>query len=123
MQWKANMSIEAIRQFQAASGAIELKGQARSDLFDVVEQYAARYLDSIATAPAYGTPAEPGMFSQLAAVGNEGEDIEQVLDLLAEHVDSVGINPTSGRFLGFIPGGALVYSALGDLLAAVANRY
>jgi glutamate/tyrosine decarboxylase-like PLP-dependent enzyme len=35
----------------------------------------------------------------------------------------VGINTTSGRFLGFIPGGGLVYSALGDFLAAIANRY
>ncbi len=35
----------------------------------------------------------------------------------------MGINTTSGRFLGYVPGGGLFYSGLGDWLAAATNRY
>ena len=116
-------SREVIKQLQHASRALDLKANVRADLFDQIGQYAAQYLDSVGTAPAYSAPTEQSAFIKDAAITDQGADIEQVLDLLSENVDSVGINTTSGRFLGFIPGGGLVYSALGDYLAAIANRY
>lgn len=118
-----SMLVEDIKQLQLASHALELRANPRSDLFEIITQYAAQYLDGIDTAPAYSAPTEQATFLEKASIADEGVDIEQVLDLLSQHVDSVGINTTSGRFLGFIPGGALVYSAMGDFLAAIANRY
>ena len=117
------VSREAIKQLQHASRTLDLNANMRSALFDQVGQYAAQYLDSVGTAPAYSAPTEQSAFLRDAAITDQGADIEQVLDFLSENVDSVGINTTSGRFLGFIPGGGLVYSALGDFLAAIANRY
>ena len=34
-----------------------------------------------------------------------------------------GLNPASGGHLAYIPGGGIYYSALGDYLADVFNRY
>ena len=45
------------------------------------------------------------------------------LSLIERHVDRPGINPASGGHLGYIPGGGLYPSALGDFLADVTNRY
>src|SRR5258706_6881940 len=97
------MSREAIKQFQHASRTLDLDGVARSDLFEQIGQYASQFLDGLGTTPAYTTPLEPGNFAKAAAITDEGIDIEHVLDLLSQHVDSVGINTTSGRFVGFIP--------------------
>lgn len=53
----------------------------------------------------------------------DGKDIQQLLSILREEVDSIGINTASGGHLGYIPGGGLWASAMGDMLAAVSNRY
>ena len=41
----------------------------------------------------------------------------------AECVDRPGITTASPRFMGYIPGGGLFHSALGDFLAAASNKY
>jgi glutamate/tyrosine decarboxylase-like PLP-dependent enzyme len=53
----------------------------------------------------------------------QGIDIETILDLLKFNVDRPGINPASGGHLGYVPGGGVFHSALGDYLADVTNRY
>jgi len=115
--------IEQIKQLETVSRQLHLQGEQRTDLFDRVIQYAGQYLDSIKTAPAYQAPPENNSFKIDAAISETGIDIEQILKHMADDVDSVGINPTSGRFIGYIPGGALPLSALGDFLAAISNRY
>ena len=46
-----------------------------------------------------------------------------MLDLLEERIDKTGLNPASGGHLGYIPGGGIYASALGDYIAAITNRY
>jgi glutamate/tyrosine decarboxylase-like PLP-dependent enzyme len=43
--------------------------------------------------------------------------------LLQERIDKTGLNPASGGHLGYIPGGGIYASALGDYIAAITNRY
>jgi len=38
-------------------------------------------------------------------------------------IEKPGITTTSPRFMGYIPGGGLFHSALGDMLAAASNKY
>lgn len=49
--------------------------------------------------------------------------LNELLGLLEQEVDTPGLNPASGNHLGYIPGGGIYPSALGDYLAAVSNRY
>jgi len=53
----------------------------------------------------------------------DSTDITSIIDEMESTIDSNGINLTSGKYLGYIPGGSLYGSALGDLLAAISNRY
>jgi aromatic-L-amino-acid/L-tryptophan decarboxylase len=46
-----------------------------------------------------------------------------MLELLKTQVDRSGINPASGGHLGYVPGGGVFPTALGDYLAAITNRY
>jgi len=102
---------------------LEADGDQRQALFHQVTAYALDYLAGLPRAPAFGEETDNGRTLLDAAIGEAGLDLAEALRLLHDHVDTVGINAASGRFLGYIPGGGLVHSALGDLLAAVSNRY
>lgn len=56
-------------------------------------------------------------------ISEEPSKLQELLDLIESEVDTPGLNPASGKHMGYIPGGGLYPSALADFLAAVSNRY
>ena len=90
---------------------------------DKVVRYAEGFLESISQAPAYVVTKDEGIGLYDSPISEEPLDLEAVLGLLEHNVDRPGVNPTSPRFFGYIPGGGIYFAALGDYLAAVANRY
>ncbi len=94
----------------------------RASMREEVIDYAERFLEEIDMLPAY--VEEQDHLERLHADPVDKEaTITQIIDLLKNTVDYVGINPASGGHLGYIPGGGIYTSALGDYLAAVFNRY
>jgi len=114
--------INEIKQLEAAARLLEPDFVQREQLLEQVIAYSQTYLEGISDAPA-NYPFEDGRGLHDSPIAEEGLEIGEALGLLNKHVDTSGIGTTSGRFLGYIPGGALFPSALGDYLAAVANRY
>lgn len=112
-----------IRKLEAIARQLEPDGEQRRQWLNAVAAYAGRFLDNLDTIPAYIPPQHNVSNPVSAPFSEEGLGIEAVLALLREHVDGPGVNPASGRFMGYIPGGGLYHSALGDYLAAVFNRY
>jgi aromatic-L-amino-acid decarboxylase len=53
----------------------------------------------------------------------QGRDPGEVLDYVGTCVEAPGFATTSPRFMAYIPGGAVPYSAFGDLIAAASNKY
>ncbi|GAA3892975.1 aminotransferase class I/II-fold pyridoxal phosphate-dependent enzyme [Sphingomonas limnosediminicola] len=53
----------------------------------------------------------------------QGRDPASVLDYVGTCIDNPGFATTSPRFMAYIPGGGVPYSAFGDLLAATSNKY
>lgn len=94
----------------------------RAGLRDAVIRYGEEFLDALPTGPAYQT-GDRGLPAAAWAPEEEPRDLAEALDLLRRSIDVPGINPASGRHLGYIPGGGLYASALADYLADVANRY
>jgi len=80
-------------------------------------------LETVAHSPAYVTRSDNGRSLLDSPIAEEGIAIDKVLALLEENVDALGVNLTSGRYLGYIPAGGLFHAALGDYLAAITNRY
>ena len=118
------MSLSArIRALEATARSLEPNAAQRAHLLQHVVGYAQQFLRNLDQAPAYVASAENGRGLLTSPPTEEGIGIEEALRLLQENVDTPGINPASGRFLGYIPGGGLFPAALGDFLAAVANRY
>ena len=112
-----------INQLESTARLLEPDAAVREQLLQQVLAYADSYLEGIPGAPAYIPRVDNGRALYDSPITDEGIDVDEALRLLQENVNTVGVNPTSGRFLGYVPGGGLFHSALGDYLTAITNRY
>jgi aromatic-L-amino-acid/L-tryptophan decarboxylase len=81
------------------------------------------FLEHMDSLPAYQQTEDKGAGLLASPIAEEGISIHKALDLVHEYVDVPGLNPASGGHLGYIPGGGLYLSALGDMIADITNRY
>ena len=112
--------LEALR---AAMSPLEPDHDERRAIGGQVLDHALNFLDAVEEAPSYRSPA--GAFDRRLdpEFTASGRDLADVLDFIGTTVDKPGIATSSPRFMGYIPGGGLFYSGLGDLLAAASNKY
>jgi glutamate/tyrosine decarboxylase-like PLP-dependent enzyme len=91
-------------------------------MLDKVRDYAEFFLAGLPAARAYTKDeGRPGL--SIAPIGEASASMASLLELLRSEVDTTGINSASAGQLGYIPGGGLFPSALGDYLADISNRY
>jgi aromatic-L-amino-acid decarboxylase len=88
-----------------------------------VQAYADRFIDQIEDIKAFVTGKEQGVGLPAFGLEESGRPIDDLLEVLQEQVDTPGLNPASGGHLGYVPGGGIFPTALGDYLADVTNRY
>ncbi len=86
-------------------------------------QYSENFLNNIDSLKAYVKTDDKGIGLLDSPISETGIGIDEAISLLKENVDRPGLNPASGGHLAYIPGGGIYYSALGDYLADVFNRY
>lgn len=103
----------------AAARPLEPDAAERAALLEAVAAHAQRYLEGLAAAPAH----VPGAATAMPAFPDSPVAIERALRFVADQIEGTGTTTASGRFFGYIPGGGLFHSALGDFLAAVSNKY
>lgn len=114
---------EKILQLEKTSRELEPSSELRAAWTNRVNDYANNFLDNIETLPAYVEPGDNGKKILDYDFTETGMPLEMVLDILDKNVDNIGLNPASGGHLGYIPGGGIYTTALGDYLSAVTNRY
>ncbi len=107
----------------AAADLLDPPSAAREALRAPVLAYADRFLDRLASLPAYVVTRDKGRGVLDLQFADHSRPIEDILAVMADQVDRPGLNPASGGHLGYIPGGGLYASALADYLADVTNRY
>lgn len=108
---------------EALARKLEIPADQRHNWNATVLEYADQFLDELPERNAFDARPDRGARLNEVSIEKDGKSLEQLLALLHDHVDRNGINPASGRHLGYIPGGGIYHSALGDYLAAVTNRY
>ena len=110
-----------IAALESVARQLEPPADKRRELTDKVTTYANQFLEALPDMRVY----VPGTPSPLFGTGIDDEpaELQGLLEELAREVDTFGINPASGGHVGYIPGGGVYYSALGDYLADVTNRY
>ncbi len=94
----------------------------RRQLFKRAGEYAESFLEDLPEKNTYVKDRGENAFPA-CPIGENPEDMDRLLDFYRREVDTTGILPASGGQLGYIPGGGLYPSALGDYLAGISNRY
>ena len=104
----------------AQSRLLDWTGDEVRARLDEVHAFAAEFLDGVATDPAWlGDPtggSQPTLPAGPACLADALAEYRQV-------ALTSGVHPVSGRFFGYVPGGGIPTSAVGDLLAGITNRY
>ncbi len=115
--------IEKIKELENIARLLEPTSEERNSLLEKTIKYSENFLNNLSSALTYNSSEsnEKGIFD--SKISEEPINIEEALKFLQKEVDTPGINPASGGHLGYIPGGGIYHSSLGDYLAAVTNRY
>lgn len=117
---KLQQLVNSIQVLQEQSKALEPNSGQRHYFTQAVNEYADEFLTHIHDKAAY-IDGDGKELYQLP-IQEMGRDIHNVLAILNQAVDTPGLNPASGGYLGYIPGGGIYHAALGDYLADVSNR-
>lgn len=115
--------INKIKELEAKAGQLEPNIDERKEIRNKVVNYAENFLNNIYDINAYNFESEKGKDLHNYPINNSTLSIDKALELIEKNVDYPGLNPASGGHLGYIPGGGIYVSALGDYLADVTNRY
>lgn len=98
------------------------KAQRRSVRKKVIS-YTEDFLENIDALKAFVATSHKGAKLRQSTITDKPVSADEAIALIAGEVDTPGLNPASGGHLGYIPGGGLYYSALGDYMADITNRY
>ena len=108
---------------EAAMRPLEPDRDERSRLGQMTLEHALAYLDAIPEAPANNSWLDVFARRLEPEFADAGRDAADILDYLGQCVERPGFATTSPRFMAYIPGGGLFHAAMGDLIAAVSNKY
>lgn len=114
---------EHIGRLREGTAPLEPDSGRRRDLGERALNHALNFLDEVESAPSLRPASEVFGRRLDPEFTEEGRDAASVLDYFDECIAAPGITTTSPRFMGYIPGGGLFHSAIGDMLAAASNKY
>lgn len=113
---------EQLEQLERISRQLDWTGHEATTKFAEACDFACAFVDGIDSAPAWhGNPSENN--APFKALADGSTELAEVLQDYTRLALENGINTTSGRFFGYVPGGGIATAAIGDLLAGVTNPY
>ena len=115
--------INKIRELEKLSRLLEPKASDRKKWNSEVINYSNTFINNLDVSKAFIKSKENSKDIYHLDIEEEAIELTSLLESTKKNIDGVGINPASGGHMGYIPGGGLYPSALGDFIAAVSNRY
>lgn len=115
--------IDKITNLEQEARKLEPSQEDRKRYLSLITQYTEDLLQHLPEAPANIPPTNEGKGLHDSPINEHPIAMEQAIQLIQDNIDQQALNPASGRYLAYVPGGGVYPAALGDYLAAVANRY
>jgi glutamate/tyrosine decarboxylase-like PLP-dependent enzyme len=114
--------LKKLEQLERLSRLLDPGPETRKNLLRQAGEYAETTLENLPETPTYMPDDGRDGFSK-SPIMEEPGDLSELLGFFRREVDTTGILPASGGQMGYIPGGGLFPSAIGDFLAGISNRY
>ena len=108
---------------QQEAAPLEPDAGQRAELAAAALSHAELFLEGLADGPTYRRWMDMPADRLEPEFAEEGRTADAALAYLDRCVDRPGIATASPRFMGYVPGGGLFHSAIGDFLAAASNKY
>jgi glutamate/tyrosine decarboxylase-like PLP-dependent enzyme len=116
--------LNKLAELELISRKLEMSPAQKQEADSVVFGFAEEFLKTLPQQKLYEKEGyDPDNFDAKIGLEEQGEDVASVMKSIDEQSIKPGLNPSSGAYLAYIPGGGLYASALGDYLAAVTNRF
>ena len=115
--------INKIKELEKLSRLLDPIESQRKKWNSEVLDYSNTFINNLDTSKAFIKSKENGKEIYNLDIEEQAIELGPLLESTTKNIDGVGINPASGGHMGYIPGGGLYPSALGDFIAAVSNRY
>ena len=115
--------INELERLEKEAKFLEPSAEDRLAVREEVIKYTEQFINGIDSLNAYNETTEKGKKIYEHPIQDNPIDIKKAIEIFEKNVDFPGLNPASGGHLGYIPGGGIYYSALGDYLADITNRY
>ena len=115
--------INKIKALEKLSRLLEPEVSQREKWNSEVLDYTNNFINKLDTTNAFFHSEENSKNIYNFDIEEQATELSSLLDCTTKSIDEVGINAAFGGHLGYIPGGGLYPSALGDYIAAVTNRY
>lgn len=115
--------MDKIAQLREQLLPLELTFGQRAEWRDKVIQHSEAFLERAPQVPVYRQAEDEGRGILASPITEEPSQIDEVLSLLRDHIESSGVNLGVAGHMAYIPPSGLYTAALGDYLAAVNNRY
>ena len=112
--------LDRIRSWEAKSKVLEPNEDQRNKDLKSVFNYANWFLNGLSDSRTFEFSEE---ISNRFDITGKPHSMAEILDVYKQEIAGKGINAASGGHLGYIPGGGIFASALGDFLADVTNEY
>lgn len=112
--------IEKIKGLEKISSALEPNKETRTRLNQKLNEFTDHFIDEINEVDTFklGNPNKDNL-----EINSKSTDLDNILKTYQKEVVEYGLNPASGGHIGYIPGGGIYSSALGDFLADITNEY
>lgn len=95
----------------------------QDQLQKLTHDYSDRFMNTIDTQKAYQRFDKSVNEILEYPIGEDASNFEEIFQTIEHKIIPPGLNPSSGTHFGYIPGGGLFGSAIGDYITAITNRY
>ena len=119
------MKFDKLKYLEKEAKKLDLSAEERMNLRNSVVGYTENFIEALPDhekMPTYQLSEDKGGEILDYPIG-EPFPLDKLIALVENNVDKEGLNPASGGHLGYIPGGGIYSSSLGDYWAAITNRY
>jgi glutamate/tyrosine decarboxylase-like PLP-dependent enzyme len=121
----SQLTTEAIRaklaELEARADPLEPDQATLREWSRLVSEFGIEFVGRLPETPAYSF--NRGSKADGFPISEQPGSLPELLAQVDRQMLRLGLNPASGGHLGYIPGGGVTPSALGDFLAAITNQY